>query len=108
MAKTQAKFVLITRGEDGMSLFSEQHGDLVEEHVPAFNRTDVFDVTGAGDTVVAGWTLGYCVGASPWACTVLGNLGASIVVRSFGTATTSVTEMQETLQLLFDEENFGL
>ncbi|MGB2925395.1 MAG: PfkB family carbohydrate kinase [Limnothrix sp.] len=100
---TAAQFVLVTRGEDGMSLFTQGESGLVENHVPAFNRTDVFDVTGAGDTVVAGWTLGYCVGAMPWACTVLGNLGASIVVRTFGTATTSVAEMQDTLQLLLEE-----
>ena len=105
LGKTKADFMLITRGEDGMSLFSERDGALYEEHVPAFNRTDVFDVTGAGDTVVAGWTLGYCVGAEPWECTVLGNLGASIVVRTFGTATTSVSEMQETLALLLEDNS---
>lgn len=104
LAQTKAQFMLITRGEEGMSLFSETAGELIEQHIPAFNRTEVFDVTGAGDTVVAGWTLGYCVGATPWECTVLGNLGASIVVRTFGTATTSVAEMQETLQLLLEEE----
>lgn len=104
LEQTKAQFMLITRGEDGMSLFSEKSGELIEQHVPAFNRTDVFDVTGAGDTVVAGWTLGFCVGATPWEATVLGNLGASIVVRTFGTATTSVAEMQETLHLLLEEE----
>ncbi|WP_099238646.1 bifunctional heptose 7-phosphate kinase/heptose 1-phosphate adenyltransferase [Synechococcus sp. BDU 130192] len=103
LEQTQAKFMLITRGEDGMSLFHSVDNQLQEEYIPAFNQTDVFDVTGAGDTVVAAWVLGFCAGATPWEATVLGNLGASIVVRTFGTATTSVTEMQETLQLLLDE-----
>lgn len=97
---TQAKRVLITRGEDGMSLF-EQDG--TEHHIPAFNRTDVFDVTGAGDTVVAALTVGLTLGASPWEAAVLGNLAASIVVRQFGTTTTNPHEMKVALQLLLDE-----
>jgi rfaE bifunctional protein kinase chain/domain len=97
---TQGKYILITRGDEGMSLFSDA-GEV--EHIPAFNRTDVFDVTGAGDTVVAALTLGLCVGATLWEAMVLGNLAASIVVRQFGTATTSPTEMKEALQSLLEE-----
>ncbi|MGB3612249.1 MAG: PfkB family carbohydrate kinase, partial [Elainellaceae cyanobacterium] len=98
MALTQAEKMLITRGEDGMSLF-EQSG---QSHIPAFNRTDVFDVTGAGDTVVAGLTLALSVGASPWEAIVLGNLAASLVVRQFGTATTSTLEMKTALMALVE------
>ncbi|NEO26395.1 MAG: D-glycero-beta-D-manno-heptose-7-phosphate kinase [Kamptonema sp. SIO4C4] len=97
---TQAQQMLITRGEEGMSLFSAQG---TVQHIPAFNRTDVFDVTGAGDTVVAALTLALCAGASFWEAAILGNLAASIVVRQFGTATTSVTEMQEALATLLEE-----
>ncbi|MDX2240201.1 MAG: PfkB family carbohydrate kinase [Leptolyngbyaceae cyanobacterium bins.302] len=97
---TNAQQVLITRGEDGMSLF---HKDGTEYHVPAFNRTDVFDVTGAGDTVVAALTLGLILGATPWEAAVLGNLAASIVVRQFGTATTNPSEMKAALHLLVEE-----
>ncbi|MFP4008853.1 MAG: PfkB family carbohydrate kinase, partial [Spirulinaceae cyanobacterium] len=61
-------------------------------------------VTGAGDTVVAALTLSVCAGASFWEAAVLGNLAASIVVRQFGTATTTTTEMKEALQLLLDNE----
>lgn len=100
--RTQAQHILITRGEDGMSLFSR---DGTEHHIPAFNRTDVFDVTGAGDTVVAALTLGFTAGASPWEAVVLGNLAASIVVRQFGTTTTDAAEMKTALQLLLDEIN---
>ena len=97
---TQAQQILITRGEQGMSLF---HTDGSEHHIPAFNRTDVFDVTGAGDTVVAALTLAMTLGASPWEAAVLGNLAASIVVRHFGTATTNPTEMKAALHLLLEE-----
>lgn len=100
MALTQAKRVLITRGEEGMSLF-DRSGP--EYHIPAFNRTDVFDVTGAGDTVVAALTLGLTQGATPWEAAVLGNLAASLVVRQFGTTTTNIDELKLALQLLLDE-----
>ncbi|MGF1512542.1 MAG: bifunctional heptose 7-phosphate kinase/heptose 1-phosphate adenyltransferase [Elainellaceae cyanobacterium] len=99
LALTQAKKMLITRGEEGMSLF-ERSGQI---HIPAFNRTDVFDVTGAGDTVVAGLSLGLSVGASPWEAIVLGNLAASLVVRQFGTATTTTAEMKTALTALLDK-----
>jgi D-glycero-beta-D-manno-heptose-7-phosphate kinase len=131
---TKAKYILITRGEEGMTLFEKkkekgkkkkqkgkgkkedskkkkEKGSIsVEElvnrwDIPAFNRTDVFDVTGAGDTVVAAFTLALCVGATPWEATVLGNLAASIVVRHFGTATTTVEEMKEALRSLIEENS---
>ncbi len=97
---TQAHHILITRGEDGMSLFEP---DGSESLIPAFNRTDVFDVTGAGDTVAAALTLGLTAGASPWEAAVLGNLAASIVVRQFGTTTTNPNEMKTALHLLLEE-----
>jgi D-glycero-beta-D-manno-heptose-7-phosphate kinase len=96
---TQAKQMLITRGDDGMSLFTS---DGIEQHIPAFNRTDVFDVTGAGDTVVAALALSLCGGATLWEAAVLGNLAASIVIRQVGTATTTPTEMKETLATILD------
>lgn len=108
LEKTQAKFILITRGDEGMSLFeqgfsakapTDKLGDRVH-HIPAFNRAEVFDVTGAGDTVVAALTLALTQGASPWEAAVLGNLAASLVVRHVGTATTTVTEMKQALKRL--------
>ncbi len=98
---TGAERMLITRGEEGMSLFERgEEGAIASWHVPPFNRTDVFDVTGAGDTVVAALTLGLSVGGSFWEAAVLGNLAASLVVRQFGTATTSVSEMKAALEEL--------
>ena len=101
---TQAQQILITRGEEGMSLFGGNPDKLSHQQIPAFNRTDVFDVTGAGDTVVAALTLSLCAGASFWEASVLGNLAASIVVRQFGTATTTTAQMQEALQMLLEDE----
>lgn len=101
LAQTAAQHVLITRGEEGMSLFSADGG---VEHLPAFNRTDVFDVTGAGDTVVATITLATVAGATPWEAMVLGNLAASLVVRQFGTATTTQAELHLALDRLLAPE----
>lgn len=103
---TNAQHILITRGDEGMSIFSKDNkNDIINvEHISAFNRTDVFDVTGAGDTVVAALTLALFSGATIWEAAVLGNLAASIVVRVFGTATTTTKEMKEAL-ILFLEEN---
>jgi rfaE bifunctional protein kinase chain/domain len=100
LALTQAQQILITRGDEGMSLFDRTG---CEQYIPAFNRTDVFDVTGAGDTVVAALTLSLCGGASFWEAAVLGNLAASIVVRQFGTAATTPDEMKVALQGLLEE-----
>ncbi len=96
---TQAKQILITQGDEGMSLFD----GTAEQHIPAFNRTEVFDVTGAGDTVVAALTLGLIAGAAFWEAAVLGNLAASLVVRHFGTATTTTTEMKTALLALLED-----
>ncbi len=100
LSLTHAHHILITRGDEGMSLFSRDHPP---QHIPAFNRTDVFDVTGAGDTVVAALTLGLIAGASPWEAALLGNLAASIVVRKFGTATTTPDEMETALQMMLEK-----
>lgn len=98
LARTGAEQILITRGEEGMALFeAHEEGGFV---VPAFNRTQVFDVTGAGDTVVAALTLALVSGGTPRQAAILGNLAASIVVRRFGTATTSPAELHEHLEEL--------
>ncbi|OGI01095.1 MAG: hypothetical protein A2Y25_04980 [Candidatus Melainabacteria bacterium GWF2_37_15] len=98
---TQADKVLITRGSEGMILF-EKDGNVV--NIPAFNRREVFDVTGAGDTVVASVILGLCAGASGMEASIIGNLAASIVVRKFGAATTSVDELIANLEEIDMEE----
>ena len=63
--------------------------------IPVFNKSEVFDVTGAGDTVTALYTLALCTGASPVYAAVIGNIAASIVVKQFGCATTTIDELVE-------------
>lgn len=100
--KTSAKMILITRGSQGMTLF-ENNGNV--RHIPVFNKTEVFDVTGAGDTVVASLTLGLCAGATALEAAIIGNLAASITIRHFGVATTNIQELEENLARL-NIENF--
>jgi rfaE bifunctional protein kinase chain/domain len=103
LRQTNGKSVLITRGEFGMSLFEAQDGALPRQtDIPVFNHSSVFDVTGAGDTVVATLTLALAAGASAVEAAMLGNLAASIVVRRFGAATTTPTELQIALDDLDD------
>ena len=94
LSKTNAESVLITLGGDGMALF-EKNGNFVK--VPVFNKTDVFDVTGAGDTVVATFTLAMAAGLSKKNAAILGNLAASIVIRYFGCATTTVDVLRDAI-----------
>ncbi len=95
--KSGVKALLVTRGGDGMVLF-ERGKPMVE--LPAFNRSEVFDVTGAGDTVVATMALALTSGATMVEAMALGNLAASIVVRKPGTEVTSQKEMLDHLEQL--------
>ncbi len=81
--------VLITRGENGMSLF--ERGKKVC-HIPTIAR-EVYDVSGAGDTVVAVMSLALALGASYMEAAALANFAAGIVVGKIGTATVSVKEL---------------
>ena len=82
--------ILITRGEDGMVLF-ERNREVI--FVPTTAR-EVFDVTGAGDTVIGVMALALAVGASFSHATVISNLAAGIVVGKVGTATVSLEELK--------------
>ncbi|MGN0192251.1 MAG: bifunctional heptose 7-phosphate kinase/heptose 1-phosphate adenyltransferase [Candidatus Gastranaerophilaceae bacterium] len=92
-----SEVMLITRGDEGMAVF-DKNGNY--SLIPAFNKTEVFDVTGAGDTVTATFTLGLAAGLKPETAAAIGNLAASIVIRTFGSATTTVEEMFKTLDKL--------
>lgn len=85
----RSRSVLITRGPDGMSLF-EGGGKVA--HIPTFAR-EVFDVSGAGDTVISTFTLALAAGAPPRAAAALSNHAAGIVVGKLGTATTDQAEL---------------
>lgn len=106
IARTNAQNVLITRGEYGMSLFERQADNQPpkQTEIPVFNHAEVFDVTGAGDTVVGTLTLALTVGASVVEAAILGNLAASIVVKRFGAATTNQAELREALEDLDAEK----
>jgi len=86
--------ILITRGEDGMSLVRPGEAPV---HLPARAR-EVFDVTGAGDTVIATLAAGLATGLALPQATALANLAAGIVVAKLGTATVSVAELRRALQ----------
>jgi len=81
MRSSGGSAILITRGEAGMSLF--QPG-LEPLHIPTVAR-EVFDVTGAGDTVVGVLALALAVGASLPRAAQLANIAAGVVVGEFGT-----------------------
>lgn len=83
--------VLITRGEQGMSLF--EHVGRVT-HIPTVAR-EVFDVTGAGDTVISTLTLAMAAGASMVDAARISNYAAGIVVGVVGTATVKPEELKQ-------------
>ncbi|MFZ3089926.1 MAG: D-glycero-beta-D-manno-heptose-7-phosphate kinase [Nitrospirota bacterium] len=86
--------LLITRGEHGMSLF-EGNGDIT--HIPTVAK-EVYDVTGAGDTVLATLSLAMAAGAPIKEAAVLANYAAGIVVGIVGTATVSNSELKKVLK----------
>jgi rfaE bifunctional protein kinase chain/domain len=81
--------VLVTRGPDGMTLFRDSVEVL---HAPALAH-EVFDVTGAGDTVVGTLTLAIAAGLPLEEAILLANIAASVVVQKTGTATVSREEI---------------
>lgn len=91
LRKWQAEAVLVTRGEQGMSLFTP---GARARHLPTAAR-QVFDVTGAGDTVVAACALALAIGAGVADAARLANHAAGIVVGKVGTATASADELRE-------------
>ncbi len=85
--------LLITRGEQGMTLLQDGAEPL---HLAARAR-EVYDVTGAGDTVIATLAAGLAAGLDPPAATRLANLAAGIVVGKLGAASVTVSELQRAL-----------
>jgi len=86
--------LLVTRGEHGMTLLSR---GAPEFHLPTQAR-EVFDVTGAGDTVISVLAAALAAGEGLPAATALANLAAGIVVGKLGTASVSVPELRRTAQ----------
>ena len=92
--ETGADNILITCGSDGMVVVDGK-GKYV--HIPVFNKSKVFDVTGAGDTVTALYTLALASGAEPVYAAIIGNIAASIVIKQFGCATTTTDEILDSV-----------
>ncbi|MDH3349097.1 MAG: D-glycero-beta-D-manno-heptose-7-phosphate kinase [Desulfobulbaceae bacterium] len=86
--------VLITRGEAGMTLLRD---DNTLTTIPAMAK-EVYDVTGAGDTVVATLALGLAVGCSVEHAAMLANHAAGIVVGKIGTASVNMAELSDCLK----------
>lgn len=88
--KTESGLLLITLGDEGMALF-ESGKEM--QLIPVYNRQEVFDVSGAGDTVVSAITLGLLSGMEPVTAAKFANIAAGLVVRKLGTATVSQEEL---------------
>ncbi|MCX5712744.1 MAG: D-glycero-beta-D-manno-heptose-7-phosphate kinase [Candidatus Omnitrophica bacterium] len=86
--------ILVTLGENGMSLFEKGKNPV---HIPTVAQ-EVFDVSGAGDTVIACFTLALACGATKTEAAQLANFSAGIVVSKIGTAVTNRKELAERLK----------
>lgn len=91
---TDWEAVLITLGEDGMALYERNSKSLVE--IPA-KLKEVYDVTGAGDTVVSAIAMALACGNSFKTSAKIANSAASVVVTKLGTATCSIDELLKSL-----------
>ena len=99
MRKYRIKNVLATRSENGVTLVREGE----EVHIPT-RAQEVFDVSGAGDTVIAVLAAGLAGGLKGRDAAFLANLAASVVVRKLGTYAVSREELKEELRELLREE----
>jgi rfaE bifunctional protein kinase chain/domain len=94
LEKLEARSILITRGEKGMALFQAGRAPIF---IPTVARK-VFDVTGAGDTVIASFVSAVAAGASLEEATVISNQAAGVVVGEVGTAVITKPALAEAFQ----------
>jgi len=94
LEQLQSNAILITRGEKGMTLFQDT-GEIT--NIPTMAQ-EVFDVTGAGDTVISVLTMALAVGANPKQAALLSNYAAGIVVGEVGTATLKASELEDAMR----------
>ena len=99
--QTNAKNILITCGAEGMVVVDNKSN---YAHIPVFNKSEVFDVTGAGDTVTATFSLALAIGGEPVYAAIVGNLAAGIVVKQFGCATTNIDEILSSIPEVIEIE----
>ncbi len=94
LRRLQCRAVLVTRGSRGMALFE---AGKPTDHIPIVGSDQVTDVTGAGDTVIATFTLALAAGASFGDAARLANYAGGLVVMKRGTATVSAAELKEAI-----------
>jgi len=94
-AKLGCGALLITRGSRGMALFQEDREPLL---IPVYGTDQVADVTGAGDTVIATFTLALAAGSSFAEAAKIANYAGGIVVMKMGTATVSNDELHKAIE----------
>jgi len=87
------RYIILKRGEQGMTVFEKGKKPI---HIPTVAR-EVFDVTGAGDTVIATASLALLAGATIEEAAILANAAAGIVVGKIGTATVTPEELKAVL-----------
>jgi rfaE bifunctional protein kinase chain/domain len=92
----EARFVLATRGNRGITLVEAGHEP---RHIPVYGTDEVADVTGAGDTVLAVFSVALASGADPYDAARLANIAAGLVVMKLGTATVTAAELRAALRV---------
>ncbi len=95
--RLEPKAMMITRGEKGMSVYDVSEKKF--HHIPTVAR-EVFDVTGAGDTVISIYTAFLAAGMSILEASLVANASAGVVVGKLGTATVSIKEIEQNLGAL--------
>ena len=94
LERWDTKLVLITLGEQGMMLFQKRD----QPHYVPTKARQVFDVSGAGDTAIALFTLALCCDATPSEAAEIANHGSAVVVGKLGTATVTHEELLASFQ----------
>jgi rfaE bifunctional protein kinase chain/domain len=101
MNNNRCKALLITRGEEGMALFEEEGG---VTQIKSIARK-VYDVTGAGDTVIAAFTLGIASGLDMKSAAFLSNLAAGIVVGEVGTSAVKIDALKKAVASYLSQQS---
>ncbi len=94
MKQLGLEYLIITRGKEGMTVFSK---DAEPKTIPTF-ALEVFDVSGAGDTVIASLALAYCAGFNVYESSFFANTAAAIVVGKVGTSVPTPSEIMDFLR----------
>jgi D-beta-D-heptose 7-phosphate kinase/D-beta-D-heptose 1-phosphate adenosyltransferase len=100
LSRLELESILITRGKDGMALFLEDGSEYLLPTV----AQEVFDVTGAGDTVISSFTAAAAGGASLFEAAYIANQAAGVVVGEVGTAQVTANQLRGILNSYFEQQ----